>query len=63
LYLPYAIYDEWNRKNPRNINRFAKAAADKASLEWAAESNELSGRAVLPLLISTDAIHPLPAHN
>jgi len=31
-------------KSP-NINRLAKAAADKASLESAAESNELSERA------------------
>jgi len=36
--LSHAIYDEWNRKNPPNTNRLAKAAADKASLESAAES-------------------------
>jgi len=37
----YVLYDEWNRKNPRNINRPAKAAADKASLESPAESKRI----------------------
>jgi len=36
--MSYAIYDAWNRKNLCNINWLAKAAADKASLESAAES-------------------------
>jgi len=41
LYLSYVLYDAWKRKNPRNINRLAKAAADKASLESAAESKRI----------------------